>query len=435
MNFPSRLQLSPEWGAVESVASALLAQGFKAYLAGGSVRDTLLGETPKDFDLVTDATEDQLRQLFPKSYSVGKSFGVLIVPLHGTNLEVAQFRKEGSYLDGRHPQSWQRATPEEDAQRRDFTVNALFYDLKTEQVIDHVGGLQDLQAKILRCVGNPQVRLAEDRLRLFRAVRLAAQLGFQMEFATEAALRKSAQEVFKVSAERKKEEFLKLLGSRRPHVGLQWMAELNWLSAWGLGLEVYADPGLVDPVYGGLLRDNALGFLEKWALQRAALQGELTVETLMLAVLLAPLRGQGLQADPSLENLLKEEHKLSGTQARNIRQGLQMLLGFYGLQPTGVFFWEMASRTPMGVLVHELLAMEESLVEGQSQRAAARSRNYEFRVRDLPEMWVKGRDLRAQGLKPSSRWGPVLKEAYRKQVEGELATMEQALQWVKDQLR
>ena len=231
MNFPSRLQLSPEWGAVESVASALLAQGFKAYLAGGSVRDTLLGETPKDFDLVTDATEDQLRQLFPKSYSVGKSFGVLIVPLHGTNLEVAQFRKEGSYLDGRHPQSWQRATPEEDAQRRDFTVNALFYDLKTEQVIDHVGGLQDLQAKILRCVGNPQVRLAEDRLRLFRAVRLAAQLGFQMEFATEAALRKSAQEVFKVSAERKKEEFLKLLGSRRPHVGLQWMAELNWLSA------------------------------------------------------------------------------------------------------------------------------------------------------------------------------------------------------------
>ncbi len=441
MDLKSKFQSSSDWPAVTEVAGALLSRGHLAYLAGGSVRDALLGEDPKDFDLVTDATETELHQIFPKSYSVGKSFGVLIVPAHGTHLEVAQFRKEGSYQDGRHPDSWERATPEEDAQRRDFTVNALFYDLNSHQVLDYVGGLSDLTKKSLRCVGDPEVRLAEDRLRLFRAVRLAAQLGFKIDEATESALRASADKVFEVSQERRKEELLKLLASKRPHLGIKWMADLNWLSEWQMGLQVYGEDSLKDAVYGGILQQNALSFLKVFGEQKEGLLGakELSVETLMLALLLAPYRGldskDRSRFPERTAKTLKEMHKFSSAQAQRVSEGLDLLSGYYQLKEQRQFFWQMASRTPVGVMLHELLGLEESAIIGSTEAYHQRSNAYEFKVREAPQMWVKGKDLMALGLTPSPEWGDLLKEAYRLQVEGEFNEAREALSWVKSQLK
>jgi len=164
---------------VLQVHKILVAAGFKAWLAGGCVRDVLLGRRPADYDIVTDASVQDVQKLFPHSVLVGEQFGVLRVIHEGEEFEIAQFRKESEYRDGRRPSLVESATPEEDAFRRDLTVNALFYDPATQHLYDYVGGLKDLHAQILRAVGDPRVRFQEDHLRILRALRFRSQLGFQ----------------------------------------------------------------------------------------------------------------------------------------------------------------------------------------------------------------------------------------------------------------
>lgn len=433
-------------------ASILHGRGFKCYLAGGCVRDVLLGKSPSDFDIVTNASEEDLKHLFPKSYTVGKSFGVLVVPLSGAVLEVAQFRTESGYSDGRRPDVWKKATPEEDANRRDFTVNALFYDMKTKTIIDYVGGREDLKNRLLRCVGDPKVRLAEDKLRLFRAVRFVAQLGFEIEPSTEKALRAASQDVFLVSPERRREELLKMLKSDRPDLGLAWMEELGWLKPWNLGLEVYADKNAMDPVYGGSLRENGYKFLKFWGQLKRNFEGSkawwtggdpegaplLQNEFYMLALLLAPWRGvsEDLRSEwiNRAQKLLVQSHKFSSGEAKCIGQGLNLLGGYYGLKATDRAFWERASRSASGVLTHELLGHEEEILAGQRAKYLERAQKYEFKERPLPEPWVKGRDLQNMGLTPSSQWGDVLGEAYHRQLNGEWCNPSEAMEWVRGQL-
>ena len=161
-----------------AIAGRLRAAGYTAYLAGGCVRDHLLSREPKDFDVATDAPANIVQQLFPKTVPVGVQFGVVIVVLEGESVEVATFRSDAPYIDGRHPSSVRFSTPAEDARRRDFTINGMFIDPTTDAVIDYVGGQADLRAGIIRAIGDPAARFGEDRLRLLRAVRFAAQLGF-----------------------------------------------------------------------------------------------------------------------------------------------------------------------------------------------------------------------------------------------------------------
>jgi poly(A) polymerase len=195
-----------------SICDALLRSGHQGLLVGGCVRDLLLGREPADYDVTTDATPERVMELFPESIAVGAQFGVILVPRDGLKVEVATFRSDVGYSDGRHPDRVVFSkTPQEDVQRRDFTINGLLMRHDTGEVLDFVGGQGDLKAGIVRAIGDPGLRFTEDKLRMMRAVRFAARFGFAVDPRTLAAIETNASEVRQVSAERLRDELTKLL--------------------------------------------------------------------------------------------------------------------------------------------------------------------------------------------------------------------------------
>src|ERR1035438_9992184 len=192
------------------IVGRLQGAGFAAFWVGGCVRDFLLGREPQDFDIVTDAKPEQVEKLFRKTIPVGRKFGVIIVVEGGQQFQVATFRAEADYQDGRRPEKIIFANAEADASRRDFTVNGLFYDPLTQKIHDWVGGEKDLRAKIIRTIGVPEERFGEDHLRLLRAVRFAARLGFEIEAKTFSAIQTLAPKIKLISAERVRDELNKL---------------------------------------------------------------------------------------------------------------------------------------------------------------------------------------------------------------------------------
>lgn len=199
--------------------------GFKAYLAGGCVRDRLLGVEPKDYDLVTDARPEVFQQMFERTVAVGARFGVIVVIIEGDSFEVATFRADAPYLDGRRPSAVRFGTIEEDALRRDFTIGGMYFDLETDKVIDLVGGRRDLRAGIIRAIGNVYDRFEEDRLRILRAIRFAARLGFLIDPATWTAIKRAAPTIGLVSAERIGEELVMILTEGGAARGLDLIME------------------------------------------------------------------------------------------------------------------------------------------------------------------------------------------------------------------
>lgn len=218
--------------AAEAVLGELRRAGHEAYFAGGSVRDLVMKRTPHDYDIATSARPEAVMAMFPRTVAVGVSFGVVIVLHGGHELEVATFRADGVYLDGRHPTSVQFSSAAEDVARRDFTINGLLYDPDSGRVIDHVGGQADIAARVVRCIGDPRARFGEDRLRMLRAVRFVVRFGFEMEPATWDALRELAPAIHDVSAERIRDELLKMLTGPAPD------RALRLLDASGLLFEV-----------------------------------------------------------------------------------------------------------------------------------------------------------------------------------------------------
>src|SRR5437588_4648358 len=192
------------------VAQRLRAAGRIAYFAGGCVRDLLRGQIPKDIDIATDARPEAVQKMFPRTYAVGAHFGVIVVLENGFQFEVASFRSDGAYLDGRRAVELHFASAEEDAARRDFTINGMFFDPEKEEVIDFVGGRGDLERKLIRAIGDPGQRFAEDRLRMLRAVRFATVLGFEIGAATWDAVVASAPLIVLISAERIREGLVKI---------------------------------------------------------------------------------------------------------------------------------------------------------------------------------------------------------------------------------
>ncbi|MGH7941515.1 MAG: CCA tRNA nucleotidyltransferase [Limisphaerales bacterium] len=197
------------------IVGRLRKAGFAAFWVGGCVRDHLLGREPRDIDIATDARPEQIEPLFKRTVPVGKKFGVIVVIENGEDFQVATFRRDKGYQDGRRPETVVFGGAREDALRRDFTVNALFYDPISKTTQDWVGGQKDLGLKIIRTIGNPEERFAEDHLRLLRAIRLAAELKFEIESETAAAVEKLAPKIKLISNERIRDELLKLF--RPPH--------------------------------------------------------------------------------------------------------------------------------------------------------------------------------------------------------------------------
>ena len=195
-----------------SICDVLIRNGFQALLAGGCVRDLLLGREPADYDVATNATPERVMELFPESVAVGAQFGVILVPRDSHKVEVATFRSDVGYSDGRHPDAVVYArTAEEDVQRRDFTINGLLMRHDTGEILDFIGGHADLQAKIVRAIGDPGKRFEEDKLRMLRAVRFAARFGFEIEPETFRAIRKHVKDIDQVSSERVRDELTKML--------------------------------------------------------------------------------------------------------------------------------------------------------------------------------------------------------------------------------
>ena len=190
------------WDAALSIIEKLRANGHVALLAGGCVRDRLLRCEPKDYDVATNATPIRVGEIFPKARKVGAKFGVMLVRHRGHDIEVATFRSDGTYRDGRHPDEVTFGTEIEDARRRDFTINGLFLDPMKDRLIDHVGGRADLQARIVRTIGDPDRRFGEDHLRMLRAVRFASRLSFTIEGATLIAIQRHCRHLEAISAER-----------------------------------------------------------------------------------------------------------------------------------------------------------------------------------------------------------------------------------------
>lgn len=207
--------------AATSLAQTLTQAGHTAYLAGGCVRDKLLGIPPKDYDIATSATPPQVLKLFPRSNEIGAHFGVVIVKHHGHHIEIATFRTDGSYADGRRPDTVTYSTPEQDAHRRDFTINGLFENPFTGEIIDHVNGLQDIASKTLRAIGTPSHRFQEDALRLLRAIRFSTTLHFPIEENTLTAIRQNAHLLQKISPERIRDEFSKIITHPNRRTGLE----------------------------------------------------------------------------------------------------------------------------------------------------------------------------------------------------------------------
>lgn len=213
------------------IVGRLRAAGWDSYLVGGVVRDVLLGRTPADLDIVTAAPPDAIRALFARTLEVGAAFGVIAVVVDNHPYQVATFRREGPYVDGRHPTSVERTDAATDARRRDFTVNALLYDPVVDRVVDFVGGQHDLAQRLIRAVGDPDARFAEDHLRMLRAVRLAAELGFVVEPATEAAIARHVARLAEVSAERVRDELWRLLVADGRADGIRLAARTGVLRA------------------------------------------------------------------------------------------------------------------------------------------------------------------------------------------------------------
>jgi len=215
------------------VTGRLRQAGFEAYLAGGCVRDLLLGRAPKDYDVATSATPEQVQALFPRTVAVGAAFGVVRVLVPGPEgeaaVEVATFRTEGPYEDGRRPSSVRFSDARSDVVRRDFTINGLLMDPETGEVLDYVGGLEDLRSGTVRAIGDPRQRFAEDRLRMLRAVRLSAELGFRIHPDTLEAIREQAPLIRSVSMERVYEELSRLLVSPGRGAGLRLLEEAGLL--------------------------------------------------------------------------------------------------------------------------------------------------------------------------------------------------------------
>jgi poly(A) polymerase len=213
-----------------SICEKLRGSGHQALLAGGCVRDILLGREPADYDVATDATPDEVMALFPDSVGVGAQFGVVAVQRDGMKVEVATFRADAGYSDGRHPDAVVFArTPKEDVQRRDFTINGLLMRHDTGDVLDFVGGQEDLRAGIVRAIGEPERRIREDKLRLLRAVRFAARFDFAIEPATFDAIRRHARDITQVSAERVRDELTKLLTEGAARRGFELLDETGLL--------------------------------------------------------------------------------------------------------------------------------------------------------------------------------------------------------------
>ena len=244
-------QSLPQWADIQHIVQCFHKQNYRAWPVGGCVRDVLCGVTPQDIDFATDATPEMVEKLFTHTLHIGKQFGTIIIVLNGRNYEVTSFRSDGIYKDNRHPESIAFGTPKEDANRRDFTCNALFFDTLNNQLVDFVDGVLDIQQKQIRAVGVPEDRFKEDALRLLRTIRFATQLNWSIETNTLQAVAMQKDRITAISVERVRQELFKILLSDHASKGLALLKSTGLFQAFlGPGFPALSLPQIC--LYGRL---------------------------------------------------------------------------------------------------------------------------------------------------------------------------------------
>jgi poly(A) polymerase len=416
--------------------------GFPAFWVGGCVRDFLLGREPVDYDIVTAALPEQVERLFKRTIAVGRKFGVMVVLEDRREFQVATFRAEADYQDGRHPELVAFGDAQADARRRDFTVNGLFYDPVRQESHDWVGGEADLRARIIRTIGAPAERFAEDHLRLLRAVRFAAQLDFSVEAGTFAALKANAAKIKAISAERVREELVKLF--RPPHAarGLDLLREsglleqvlpevaatvaceqspdfhpegtvFNHLQLMLQNLPPGADPSLPWAV---LLHDVAKPVTASTDPETGSrhFYGHEKIGADMAAEILERLRFPRKQIDEIVQAVRCHMQFKDTLEMR--KSTLRRLL----MRPTFALELELHRLDCLGshgrLEVHDFLVAQARLLEAQPQ---------------IRPPLLKGDDLIALGMEPGPALGALLAEIREKQLQDELTTRTEARKWAK----
>lgn len=402
------------------VVERLRASGFQAFWAGGCVRDELLGRVPADYDVATSATPDEVREVFGRrrTLAVGAAFGVITVlgPKDSGQIEVATFRTDAAYTDGRHPAGVTFSSPEEDAQRRDFTINGLFLDPLSGEVHDYVGGREDLKAGVVRAIGVPAMRFGEDHLRMLRAVRFAAGFGFALENETRAAIEKMTHLVTTVSPERIAAELRAMVsrpGRRRA---------LELLDETGLAREVLPE---VAPADGDAAPRVA------WK-QAAAVIDALDEPDLSTAL-------AALFETAGEERLRHTAHRLRLSN-REVKLACWLVDAVAALEDASAA--EVAARPWSQVqpllahddayLLADLLRARADCGRGNADAAAWVTAQIARPQAELdPPPLVTGSDLMAAGIPEGRTLGAALAALRAKQLDGEITSREAAIEWAK----
>jgi len=389
--------------AAIQIIKRLRRNGFQALLAGGCVRDMLLGRRANDYDVATDAVPTDVIKLFKRTLKVGAKFGVVIVLLDGQQVEVATFRTETGYADGRHPARVKFASAAEDASRRDFTINGMFYDPVKKEVIDYVNGQADLKRAIVRTIGNAEQRLGEDYLRMLRAVRFSTQLGFAIEPKTFSAICSNAKNIIGISGERISIELEGILvNPNRP-----------------AGVALLIESGLAEAIFPGFAGEQAkfavsvLGELRKKIDFPLALAGFFAGFPTELALEKCAILKLSRSQNKHIKFLLTNRGKLLDKKMSLAE--LKMILA----EP---YFWDL----------YEL----QRAIQKAMQESVAALVNLRKRIKALgdvelrPKPLLNGHDLIRLGAVPGPGLGQLAEEMYIAQLEGSLQTAKQAENWV-----
>jgi hypothetical protein len=430
------------------VVRRLRGAGFEAYWAGGCVRDQLLGRTPKDYDVATNATPPQIRQLFGRrrTLAIGAAFGVITVigPRPAGTVEVATFRRDAAYSDGRHPDSVTFSSAEEDASRRDFTINGLFFDPIEQRVIDFVGGQADLAERRIRAIGDPRQRFAEDKLRMLRAVRFAATFDFALDEEARTAIRQMAAEIRVVSPERIAMEMRRMLVDPRRAAAVRMMLETG-LAAVVLpeivphdepqrerfehGLEVMSrlkDPGFPLALAALLLP----GIVPTAGTDRAPTGHRPGTDRAPTGHRRAALVGVGRRWSALVGGgrrwsaAVCERWRLSN---KETDRTVWLATHHAALEPCRTMRWSALQPILIAEGIGDLLALMEAASPAGAEAAHCRTLLAQPREALDPPPLVTGDDLLALGIRPGPRYKTLLQRIRDAQLDGEIRTKDEGL--------
>lgn len=439
--YSESVKASPTERKAREICSRLRERGHVAYFAGGCVRDLVRGATPKDFDIATDARPEKVQEIFPRTFAVGAQFGVVVVVEEETNFEVATFRSDDAYIDGRRPVAVHFSSPEEDAKRRDFTINGMFFDPEKNEVIDFVGGCADLKNKLIRAIGDPGQRFAEDGLRVLRAVRFATVFDYKIDQRTWEALVTNVAAINKISTERIRDELVKIFLSA------------NRLRGWDL-LDESGLLGAILPEVDGIkgCQQPEQFHPEGDVFQHTRLMLQLLPEKVSLPLVFSVLfhdiaKPETATVDPTGRIRFNEHDRVGAAMTEQIMERLRFSRGEIDATVEMVRQHMVFKDVPKMRVAKLKRFMARPTFEDELElhRVDCESshrmlENYEFLLRKrqefanepiIPPPLVRGADLIALGLKPGPKFGEILEAVETHQLEGMFRDREEALEWVK----